>query len=112
MSVQFVLYQRHYSRKKKGKFEITKKAFARKRWKLWNITTIGFQEGEINIVAQHNTVLTSWFDQNFAEKTDGDLNISASTQKIITPEKDIDFELDNNSERESLRRTYFEYKWR
>lgn len=52
---------------------------------------IGFEEGKSNKLTQYNTVWASSFNQNFAEKTDDDANISA--RKIILLEGDTYFEL-------------------
>ena len=59
---------------------------------------IGFQEDKSNKVTQYNTVWVSLFNQNFAEKTDDDANISAI--KIITGRRHLLWTIDHNSVQE------------
>ena len=58
----------------------------------------GFQEDESNRLTQYN--IAPWFNESFTNKTGDDPNASASAWNIILLKEDIDFELDNASERD------------
>ena len=80
-----------------GKFKHTKKPFCSKKRKAWNKgRTKRFDANQKDILA--NSDKGTWYnqDQRWLDEEDNETSeINASRRKIILPEEDIDFEIDD-----------------